>query len=166
MPVPVARRDLVLGSAPPGPRLRVDRSAALTLSDSWQAVAFTGTSAENVNTFPGSPPLVEWDANLFRFHATADRNYVLTFFYRVTAGNAAATIQARLVVPNAITFPFPESVQRVDLCRVSAGEEWADFKEISVYANAALRGLGLGVEMKCTAGAAVLNECIAVIYGV
>lgn len=167
MPAHLTADDLVQGSAPPGPRLRVDRSEPLALSTDWQRLAFTGTSAGNVNTFPVTTgvPLVEWDADLFRFHATADRDYTMTFFYRVTGAVAQATVQARLVVPNAITFPFPETVQRVDLCRVAVGEEWADFREISVYANAALRAYGLAVEMRCTAGSPVLNECVTMVYG-
>lgn len=163
---------------PADPRLRVTLAAPLVLSADWHRLDFGGESSLNLNTFPvvDDVQLIRWDggSDLFRFTAAGDRNTSVQVFYRVTAGDDAAVVQARFVVPagngipSPIHFPFPESVGRIDLCRLSADEEWADEKEITTYATAAARLNGLGVEVRTRTSLAsypTMNECILTIYG-
>ena len=166
-------------SLPAEPRFRVTLAAPVTLAADWQRLDFSGTSPLNVNTFPttGGVPVLRWDAaaQLFRFTATADRNTSVQVFYRVTAGSVPAVVQARFVVPAGngvpvpVYFPFPETVGRLDLCRLTeAGEEWAGEKEITTYATAGSRLNGLGVEVRTRtflASYPTMDECVLTIYG-
>lgn len=115
------------------PRLRVNRSAGLSLTTAWQDVAFTGTSNVNVNTFGKDPasnnPLVHYDTstNLFRFYEQYDINYNVTMYIKTTATivGTGTTMQYRLVVPNGggqgvdSSFPFPDADGYADIANVA-----------------------------------------------
>lgn len=178
MGVHIKNSDKARGTLPADPRIRVTLASPFVLSATWQRIDFGGSSALNLNTFPtvANVQLIRWDteAKLFRFTAASDRNTSVQVFYRVTADADACAVQARFVVPaggviqNPIYFPFPESIGRVDLCHLAAGEEWANEKEITTYATAAARLNGLGVEIRTRSTAATyptLNDCILTIYG-
>ena len=56
--------DFVNDLNPAAPRLRVNKTAAMTLSTAWQTINFDGASAYNVNKFPkiNNYEKVRWDA--------------------------------------------------------------------------------------------------------
>lgn len=128
------------------PRLRVNRTASLALTTTWQTIDFNGTSTYNVNTFGKDPVsgnnLVWWDSanQLMRFYEQYDRNYKLEFYANTitTILTTKASLQYRLVVPNGVSpgvdiyFPFPE---------LGASGAYADVGEVTLLATGVSHGV-------------------------
>lgn len=146
------------------PRLRVNRSASLTLSNTWQDVVFNGTSAFNVNTFGNDPvsnvPVVMYSAtnNLFRFYEQYDKNMEATLYVR-TASTMVTTgllLQYRIVVPNGsgagqdLYFPFPDADGLADIGSVGIKVGNINHNEvpIALYIGQPIRANGFKVQMR------------------
>jgi len=115
------------------PRMRVSRSASLTLSTTYQKVDFSGTSTYNLNTFQNDPttgnPMVYWDATnkIFKFYNTTDVNYLMYFTGACSSTllTTPVSLRYRFVIPNGTSpgvpayFPNPDTDQYSDLGPVS-----------------------------------------------
>ena len=160
------------------PRMRVSRSASLTLSTSFQRLDFTGASTYNVNTFGIDPtsgnPMVYWDATnkLFRFYNGMDQNLMLTFFGQTTASllSINANLRLRFVVPNGVssgvnlTFPFPDGPGYTDVWPVTMTNTTARTYVLPIYISAPIRNNGFYVEAALSNALAIgtavtLDQC-------
>lgn len=94
--------------------MRVNRSASLALTTSWQTLDFNGTSAFNENTFGIDPvsgnKMVYWDATnkLFKVINNYDRLLNIQIFPESTSTGLGITtvptkVQYRIVVPNGVS---------------------------------------------------------------
>lgn len=142
------------------PRLRVNRSASLSLSTNWQKIDFNGTSSRNINTFGKDPvsgnPMVMWDSNakLFRLY-DIDQN-MLCFLNMTTTTSlltVRATLQYRCVIPNGISagvndyFPFPEEGGYADAMEVTilAAAMNHNVQQIPFYLQDTIRSNGFWI---------------------
>ncbi len=166
------------------PRLRMNRSASLVLSTTWQTVDFNGTSTYNVNTFGKDPvstnSLIWWDSTnkLFRFYNQYAKNYVVTFYVTTTATvlSTRATIQYRIVIPNGISVgvdlytPFPDTQAQAysdigDVTILSSMQHKAE--NIGIYADNLLKTNGCYIQVRLSnlvpLGTVTLNNAIILI---
>lgn len=159
------------------PRLRVNRTASLSVTTSWQKIDFSGSSALNVNTYGKDPvsgnPMVMWDstAKLFRFYNKNDQNYIV-FFNAITSVNlitTKATLRYRFVIPNGVSagvnfyFPFPDnqSTAYVDAGEVTllAGGVNHSISPLPLYVNDLIRNNGLWIEIQLSNSLVTLGVC-------
>jgi hypothetical protein len=171
-----------MASNPRQPRLRVNRTATLSVNTTWQKIDFSGTSNFNVNTYGKDPTsgnqMVMWDssAKIFRFYNKNDQNYIV-FFNAITTVNlitTRATLRYRFVVPNGISagvnlyFPFPDTqaTAYVDAGEVTllAGGMNHNVSPLPLYVTDVIRNNGLWLEIQLsnsliTLGTCTLNSC-------
>lgn len=159
------------------PRMRVNRSASMTLSTTWTKVDFSGTSTVNVNTFDYDPMgsgnrLVYWDTTnkIFKFYNTQDVNYDVIFSGAVSATLLSTPVMARLriTIPNGggagidIHYPNSEADGYVDLC-TAAYIAHTDFAQpLPVYIGQATRTNGFYIEAaisNTSLGTITLDNC-------
>lgn len=154
-------------------RMRVNRTAGLTLSTSWQKIDFSGTSIYNVNTFQLDPagsgnPMVWWDTTnkLFKVYNTTDENYLLTFYYQTTTTSllTASSFRLRLTVPNGVSpgvdlhTPFPDGVGYEDLATVNGFTQLNRSHSFGTYVSQPVRTNGFYVEVEISTAIA-LGSC-------
>lgn len=169
-----------MANKPKQARLRVNRTASLSLSTTWQKIDFNGTSLYNVNTFGKDPSsqnqIVSWDSTLkqFRFYDKNDQNFLL-FVNLMTTTNLISTrasLQLRLVIPNGggagvnSYFPFPEEGGMVDVGEATlvATSPVRMSIPIPLYLDHNMRSNGFWIELKLSntlvvLGVATLNNC-------
>lgn len=157
------------------PRLRVNRTTAITLTTSWQDVIFNGTSTYNINTYGDDKNSVKtswYDStnNLFKFGGEYDRNITMQIYPRTTVASilTAGTLQLRFIIPNGggagidIYFPFPDDGGYMDtgaITILSAGMNKVPIL-LGVYINNMIRTNGFKLQVKLSnslAGTATLN---------
>lgn len=179
-------KDIQDGRVESSPRIRVNRSAALTLTTAWQRLDFNGNSTLNVNTYPktnGTDYDVFYDATnkIFKFMTTVDRNYTVSMYLKTTASSllntvnlTMATIQLRFVVPNGnedgtdYYFPFPGEDGLLDLNLVNSVSPWRQEYFSSIFADARKRSNGVGVDVRISntvLGTIMLASANTLIYG-
>lgn len=158
------------------PRIRVNRTASLALSTTWQRIDFNGTSQYNVNTFGKDPvsgnQMITWNAvdKLFRFYNKIDTNYLmfLNVTTTVTAVATPASLRLRFVIPNGISpgvpnyFPFPEEGGYIDIGAVTLlaiGMSTKMAIPIPLYLENSIRANGIGVEMCISNSLLLLGVC-------
>lgn len=157
------------------PRLRVNRSTALTLTTTWQKIDFNGTSTYNVNTFgkdESGNQMVMWDATnkIFRLWDKVDQNYTLfvNVTTTVTAIATPANLRLRLVIPNGLGagipnyFPFPEEggyidVGSVTLLAIGMASKMAI--PLPLYLESTIRANGMWIEMCISNSLLLLGTC-------
>ena len=153
----------------PGPqfRLRVNRTSSLFLTTTWQRIDFNGTSARNANSFPvrtmGGKPKVHWDPTnkTMRFMTVVDQTYNLQLSTRITsssllalAGLAITKVHLRLVVPSPTPMYMPLSDATdpfVDMCAVNLTGASQNTFGLPIFADAAVREYGVGIEFRLSA---------------
>lgn len=144
------------------PRLRVNRTAPLTLNTTYQTLVFNGSSQYNLNSFPVLPgetmPSVWYDTatNLFKFSANVDRNYVLYLSTSITSSQllstlnlTSASLRFRLYIPapTPITFPLPDFGGYIDLGPVNITGQRNDQQPVPFFANQVIRDYGFRIEI-------------------
>lgn len=154
-------------------RMRVNRTASLTLSTSWQKVDFSGTSIYNVNTFQIDPAgsgntMVWWDPTnkIFKVYNQSDENYLLTFYYQTTTSSllTASYFRLRLTVPNGISpgvdlhSPFPDGVGYEDLVLVNGFTQLDRSHTFGTYVTQPVRANGFYIEVEISTAIA-LGSC-------
>jgi len=165
------------------PRVRVNRTASLLLSTTFQTVSFNGTSTINFNTYGTDPAtgnkMIWYDAtaNLFRVYGEYDKNLNVQFFFKTitTALSVGTTLQYRVVIPNGVSpgvdlyFPFPDDggygeIATLGLLTVGMNSQTVP---LSIYANTALRVNGFYLQVRLsqaiTLGTSTLNSAACVI---
>lgn len=159
------------------PSMRVNRSAAMSITTSWQTVIFNGTSSNNFNQFPISPtngnPILWFDSftNLFRFTGEYNRNLSFQLFPRTTTTviSTPATLQMRIVVPNGVSpgvdkiFPFPdvagsEYVDILDITKFTTSVNQVSVP-ITIYVNQAIKTNGFYVQLRLSNSLFTLGSC-------
>lgn len=119
-------------------RFRINRTATLALTTSWQTVDFNGSSTYNTNTFGIDPEtgakMVSWDSTnkIVKFKGNYDRNYDITIYPETNANliTTRSSLQLRYVIPNGagagvdLYFPFSDTSQ-----------PFADLGEVTLLAN-------------------------------
>jgi len=167
------------------PRIRVNRSAALVLSNAWQDIDFNGTSAQNANTFGkdtiSGKPMVWYDQStkLFRFYNLYDKNYIFRMDPATTATllTTRATLQYRLVVPNGVSagvdfyIPFSDDGGYGDISEVTIISTTMLHKSVilPIFVENKIKTNGFKVQMKLsnsliTLGVCTLNSVSVLIY--
>jgi len=161
------------------PRMRVNRTAPLTLSTTWQTVDFNGTSTFNVNDFGNDPTtgkkMVSWDATakLFRIYGDYNNTYLLQLFptTTTTAVSVRSTLQYRIVIPNGngagsdLYIPYPEAGGYADINEVTILSTQMQHNPIifGITATPAIRANGFYVQVRLstliTLGSCTLNNC-------
>lgn len=157
-------------------RLRVNRSAAMSLSTAWQTVQFTGGSTLNGNWFPsvGGVKMVYYDTgtDLFMFSSpnNKDRHYALQFNVSAVTNlvTTRANIQYRFIIPNGISpgidlaFPNPDGVGFADLIEatVIANTVFSKQEQQHIYTNSALRANGLKLQLRLSQSLITLGTCV------
>jgi len=120
------------------PVFRVNRSATLALTTSWQIIDFNGTSSYNRNTFGIDPVsgnrLVYWDSSnkLIKFITDYPKNFSFTLYPESSTNliTTRATLQFRYVVPNGISAGVDLVVPFVD-----SATPYGDLGEVTILAN-------------------------------
>lgn len=136
----------------PAPRLRINRTAALPLTTSWQRINFDGTAPFNINSFPPNTVAYNTTTRLLTFNSTVDQNYTLQFYYHLTstlgAGQFPLSVSFRGVIPapTPIYLPFPEGRGYMDLDIMSSN--YGSYLNITLFASTQIRQYGFGLEMK------------------
>ena len=160
---------------PIDPRMRVNFSAGLNLSTTFQKIDFAGTSSSNVNTFGVEPvsgnPMVWWDPTnkLFRFYQNNDTNFQVNLQIKTTSTliTTRATLQYRFVVPNGggvgvnTYFPFPDDGGYADFSEVTvlASGQNNSQNVINFFAGSAIRTNGCWLEMRLSNSLITLGVC-------
>lgn len=166
-------------------RLRVNRSAVLNLTTTWQDVVFNGTSTLNVNTFGNNPdnnkPMTYYDTatNTFRFQQMYDKNPRAWLFPEVLAtvlGTNMVTLQYRLVIPNGVSpgvdsyNPYRDTAGYADAFPIASRltEPVRMPLQIPLVLSSAVRANGVKIQLRCSApligiGAVQLTSCAALI---
>lgn len=144
------------------PRIRVNKTTAMTLSTTYQTVNFNGTSTYNANTFtvlPGHTNQSVWydpTTSLFNFMDNSDKNYVLYITTSITSSQLLATLnltsaslRLRLYIPapTPVTFPGPDVGGYIDLGPVNLTGQRNDYQPIAFFANALIRQYGFQVQL-------------------
>lgn len=160
-----AKPDLMAYQA----RMRVSRSASITLSTTYQTVLWSGTSAGgfNVNTFAPDPAgsgnqLVMSNATtgLYTFYNTTDVNYEL-FFTCATTSTLLTTpvnLRMRIVIPNGggagvdIHFPNPDNDGYVDLGPCTYVNPTNYSMTIPIYISQVIRTNGFYIQLALSNG--------------
>lgn len=165
------------------PRMRVNRTASLVLSTTFQTVPFNGTSTSNFNTYGNDPTtgnrMIWYDTatNLFKVYGEYDKNLTVQFFFKTTTTAIAigTTLQYRIVIPNGVSagvdfyFPFPDDggygeIMTLGLVTASMNSQTVP---LSIYANTALRTNGFYLQARLsqaiTLGTSTINSAACVI---
>lgn len=170
----VLQEDIANDNLRASPRIRVNRTASMTLTTSWQDIDFTGTSTFNLNTYPDMTggKSVTWDAanKKFAFRSPEDRNYELTFYFAFAGGLRPVDIYLRFAIPapTPIYFPFPDTRGYINIATLERITDYGSEYNTTIYANAAMRQYGLKLQLK--SGFTLLTqpnltEAAVVIYG-
>lgn len=158
------------------PRLRVNRTATLALSTSWQSVILNGSSTYNVNTFgfaANGERVVTYDQtnNLFKFNTEFDKNFTLQLSFRTSTNliTTKSTLQYRLEIPNGggggvpVYFPFPDvaGAEYVDVADVTllANGLNSDVIPLSIYVNSMVRANGFRIQVRLSNALITLGVC-------
>jgi hypothetical protein len=166
------------------PRMRVNRTASLSLTTDWQTLSFNGTSDFNFNTYaidPTSGNKMIWydtSANLFKVYGEYDKQLSFQLFIRSTTNiiTTSANLQYRIVIPNGISpgvplnFPFPEDGgygYLISLTRLTTAVNNTT-TPIAIYANSAIRTNGFYVQVRLSnplfaLGTSTINSASVVI---
>lgn len=145
-------------SAPPRLRVSFNTAAPLTLTSSWQAVAFKKTGTYDVDTFPNGG---RFDAATNKLVAAAneteDRQYDVEFFFKLTAGLLPINdIHLRFVVPRPtadggpIYFPFPDGDGFVNVGSMLISPFRGTYKQV-LYFSQVVRQYGIQLQMRAGA---------------
>jgi|GEM_PF-5689843 len=165
------------------PRMRVNRTASLTLSTSWQTLAFNGTSTLNFNTYGMNPAtgtqMVSYNttSNVFRVYGEYDKNILVQLFFNTTTTAIAVgtTMQYRFIIPNGggagvdTYFPFPENGGYGEIASVGLATVGMNSisSPLAVYANSAVRTNGFYIQVRLsntvTLGSSTINSAACVI---
>lgn len=156
------------------PRLRVNRSATMTITTTFQRIDFSGSSALNLNSFPnlGVTPMVSYDSvnKLFKFNHDNGRDYNYTSVFgaktTVTILTVLSSLQYRFVIPNGVSagvdfyFPYPDSVGYADLGVITAVTDTAlNPAVLPIYTNTAMRTNGVGIDVRISTPLALTATC-------
>jgi len=157
------------------PRLRVNKTTAMTLSTTFQTLNFNGSSTYNTNTYTTlqgqTSPSVWYDAStsLFKFTNNSDRNYTFYITTSITSNQllstlnlTSASLRLRLYIPapTPVTFPGPDVGGYIDLGAVNLTGQRNDYQPIAVFANSLIRQYGFQVQLSLSnavLGNVVLN---------
>lgn len=165
------------------PRLRVNKTSNLQLTQNWQDVVFDGVSAFNVNTFGNDSEgrkMVTYTTspNKFMFYELYDQNYQVHFFAKTTATlvSTGVMLQYRLVIPNGLGqgvdsyFPFPDGDGFADLAFVAlkVGSVNHISMPIPMYLNSVIKANGVRLQVRLSEalvgiGNITLNNAIILI---
>lgn len=153
------------------PRIRVNRTIGVNLTNSWQDIVFNGTSTYNVNSFgidtSSGNKMINYDSatNLFKFYNIYDTNYNLTLFLKITSTvvSTGTTIQYRFVIPNGngagqdVYFPFPDTDGYADLAGLALkiGAVNHTVAPLPLYLNNMIRTNGIKFQMRLDATLAI-----------
>lgn len=156
------------------PRLRVNKTSALTITTTWQKIIFDGTSTFNVNSFgknSAGKQMVEWDSTAlqFKFYDQVDQNYVV-FFSPVTTATLITTravLRYRCVIPNGggvgvnTYFPYPDQGGYVDASEVTllSSAMLHQLQPFPLYLNANIRANGFWIEVQLSNSLITLGVC-------
>lgn len=158
------------------PVFRINRSATLALSTSWQTIDFNGISTYNKNTFgidtASGNKLVYWDSTnkLIKFVTDYPKNFSFTLYPETNTNliTTRATLQFRYVIPNGISTGVDLIVPFVD-----ASTPYGDIGEVTILANGfrhspislpfsitpSIATKGVRVEMKLSNSLITLGAC-------
>lgn len=167
------------------PRIRLNRTAPLNVTTTWQDVDFNGTSQANTNTFgkdPVSGNNMVWynpTTKLFRFYEPYDTNYLIRLDFETTTNllTLRATLQYRFVVPNGTSagvdyyFPFSDGVGYADAYEVTvlATTMAHNSLVIPTFVENRIRNNGFKLQVRLsnslvTLGTCTLNSSAILIY--
>lgn len=164
------------------PRIRVNRTAPLTVTTTAQRLDFNGTSPYNLNSYPIMPgetsPSVYYDAanKLFKFTSNYDKNYSLVLSVSITANVLLSTLnltsamlRAQIYIPSSpvTTFPLPDAGGYVDICPVNVVGQQNQQITIPFFSNQQIRENGFGVNLWLSNGVlgnVVVNSTDCSIY--
>ena len=157
------------------PRLRLNKTSAVTLTTSWQTIDFDGASTYNINTFGvanNNDLEVKYNSGgLISFNNLFDKNFIFTLDCQVALSSLVTlgSVQLRFNIPNGVSsgvdinFPLPDTLGYTDIMATNLLSVMTDNYERAIYASSPIRTNGLKVQMKISnalLGTAILNHIV------
>lgn len=145
---------------PNPPRLRAsfNRAAPLTLTSTWQTVAFQKTGTFDVDSFPNGGRFDQATSRLVAaVGETQDKQYDVEFFYRITVALLPVhDVHIRFLIPapTPVPFPFPDGEAFANLGSLLVSPYQDVYKQV-LYFNALVRQYGIHVQLRTASSIAL-----------
>lgn len=156
----ITDKDIASDNLQDEPFLRMNRTASLTLSTSFQRIDFNGTSTLNNNTYPivegQTYRRVDWDLTnkLFKFNRTSTGIYNTNLGFQFNGGLRPADIDIRFVIPvptTPIYFPFPDTMGYITIAQIERLTDYATEYARTIRSTSPVQQYGLGIEIRTSA---------------